>query len=159
MKRARRAAPLPPFQTLLDTHKDDVYRFLAGLVGTGRSDDVFQETFLAALRAYPSLRDGSNLRSWLFTIAHNKAMDGARAARRSVPVAYVPDGATAAPDPDPLLWSTVGELPPKQRAAVVLRFVNDMAYRDIGAVLDCSEAAARRSTHEGVKRLREVVQR
>ena len=45
-------------------------------------------------------------------------------------------------------------LPPKQRSAVVLRFAGDMAYRRIGEMLDCSEDAARRNVHEGLKKLR-----
>lgn len=156
---ARRAA-LPPFQVLLDSYKDDVYRFLTGLLGPGEADDCFQDTFLAALRAYPALADDRNLRSWLLTIAHHKAVDRMRAARPTVPLDGVPHPAHPSPaEPDPALWAEVAALPGKQRAAVVLRFVNDMAYRDIGAVLDCSEAAARRSTHEGVKRLREVIRR
>lgn len=155
-----RGSALPPFQTLLDSYKDDVHRFLSGLVGPGDADDCFQETFLAALRAYPSLRDGRNLRSWLLTIAHHKAIDRARSAKSAAPLSDAPHPAGPGPaDPDPALWAEVAALPDKQRAAVVLRFVNDMAYRDIGAVLDCSEAAARRSTHEGVKRLREVIER
>lgn len=156
---ARRTS-LPPFQVLLDSYKDDVYRFLCGLLGPADADDCFQETFLAALRAYPSLRNGDNLKSWLLTIAHRKVIDRARATRPTAPLDGAPHPAHDAPaEPDPGLWAEVDALPGKQRAAVVLRFVNDMAYRDIGAVLDCSEAAARRSTHEGVKRLREVIER
>jgi RNA polymerase sigma factor (sigma-70 family) len=150
---------VPPFQVLLDSHKDDVHRFLVSLVGTGDADDCFQETFLAALRAYPSLRDGRNLRSWLLTIAHRKAIDRTRSSKRLMPVGDPPERAVPAEEPDPVLWAEVGALPVKQRAAVVLRFVNDLPYRDIGAILDCSEEAARRSTHEGVKRLREVIER
>jgi RNA polymerase sigma factor (sigma-70 family) len=150
---------LPPFQVLLDTYKDDVYRYLVGLLGTVDADDCFQDTFLAALRAYPSLRNGDNLRSWLLTIAHRKAIDRVRAARPTAPLTDAPERAAQPPEPDPALWAEVGALPAKQRSAVVLRFVNDMAYRDIGTVLDCSEDAARRSTHEGVKRLRKVIVR
>jgi RNA polymerase sigma factor (sigma-70 family) len=155
---ARRAG-LPPFQVLIDSYKDDVHRFLLGLVGPSNADDCFQDTFLAALRAYPSLRNGRNLRSWLLTIAHHKAIDRVRAARATAPLDDAPERAQTPDDPDPALWAEVAALPDKQRAAVVLRFVNDMAYRDIGAVLDCSEEAARRSAHEGVKRLREVIPR
>ena len=154
-----RRSALPPFQTLIDSYKDDVYRFVTGLLGPAEADDCFQETFLAALRAYPSLRDGRNLKSWLLTIAHNKAVDRVRSTKPSAPLADAPDMAHVPAEPDPALWAEVAALPGKQRAAVVLRFVNDMAYRNIGAVLDCSEEAARRSTHEGVKRLREVIER
>jgi RNA polymerase sigma factor (sigma-70 family) len=48
----------------------------------------------------------------------------------------------------------VRELPPKQRAAVVLRYVNDFSHREVAAVLECSEEAARRSLHEGLAKLR-----
>jgi RNA polymerase sigma factor (sigma-70 family) len=53
------------------------------------------------------------------------------------------------------LWAAVRALPPKQRDAVALRYVNDLAYVDIGSVLGCSEDAARRNVHEGVKKLRQ----
>jgi RNA polymerase sigma factor (sigma-70 family) len=53
------------------------------------------------------------------------------------------------------IWAFVGRLPPKQRGAVFLRFAGGLPYRDIAAVLDCSEQAARRSVHEGIKTLRQ----
>jgi RNA polymerase sigma factor (sigma-70 family) len=154
---------LPPFQVLIDSHGDAVHRFLVASAGPGAADDCFQETFISALRAYPRLRPDSNLRAWLFTIARNKAMDHHRSVRREpLPVADLPERAAPAPAggmPEPLdgdLWGAVRALPEKQRAAVVLRFVSDLSHREIGRVLDCSDAAARRSVHEGLKRLREV---
>ena len=151
---------LPPFQALLDEHRDDVYRFLVASLGRQEADDCFQETFLAALRSYPELRDATNLRAWLFTIAHRKAIDAHRArARRAVPVDEVPEQADAGGlglDGEPELWRAVRGLPAKQRAAVLHRYVNDLAYADIGQVMGCSEDAARRSVHEGLKKLRAV---
>jgi DNA-directed RNA polymerase specialized sigma24 family protein len=148
---------LPPFQLALDQHRDSLARFLAATVGPHEADDCLQETLIAALRAYPRLREGSNVRAWLFAIARNKALDEHRArARRPVPVAAVDVGSTSGPaDGDDELWAVVRDLPPKQRAAVVLRFVNDLPHRDIAQVLDCTEAAARRSLHEGLAKLRE----
>src|SRR5436305_3253274 len=150
---------LPPFQLAVDQHRDSLGRFLAATVGPVEAEDCLQETLIAALRAYPRLRAGSNVRAWLFTIARNKALDEHRArVRRPVPVAEAPErggGSVAlagAPDED--LWSAVRELPPKQRAAVVLRYVNDFSHREVATVLDCSEEAARRSLHEGLARLR-----
>ena len=151
---------LPPFQVLIDAHAEAVRRFLVASAGPGAADDCFQETFIAALRAYPRLRPDSNLRAWLLTIARNKALDHHRAARRApLPVADVPERTTDDALPAPLdgdLWAAVHALPEKQRAAVVLRFTCDLSHREIGRVLDCSDAAARRSVHEGLKRLREV---
>jgi RNA polymerase sigma factor (sigma-70 family) len=159
---------LPPFQALLDAHGHDVHRFLIAEVGPIDADDCYQETWLSALRAYPDLRDGSNLRAWVFTIAHRKAIDHVRSrARRGVPVPEVepePEtvgeavdggvGAQATEPSDDELWAQVAALPDKQRTAVALRFVADAAYAEIGSVMQTSEAAARRNVHEGLKRLR-----
>lgn len=129
---------------------------LRGAVGRNDADDCFQETFLAALRAYPKLDDASNLRGWLLTIAHRKAIDHHRAkGRRPVPVAEMAETAIEDPLPsDNGLWELVGDLPPRQRAAVALRFACDLPHAEIAAALGCSPEAARRSLHEGVKRLR-----
>ena len=148
---------LPPFQILLDEHAGDVMAVLRGAVGRADAEDCFQETFLAALRAYPKLRDTSNLRGWLLTIAHRKAIDQHRAnGRRPLPVAEVAEmaGATAEPELDEGVWELVGALPPKQRAAVALRYGSDLPHAEIAAALGCSPEAARRSLHEGIKRLR-----
>jgi RNA polymerase sigma factor (sigma-70 family) len=152
---------LPPFQTLLDAHGTDVHRFLIASVGRTDADDCYQDTWVAALRAYPRLRDASNLRSWILTIAHRKAIDHVRArARRPAPVAEVPDRGTAPAETDglPEVFSRVRALPPKQRTAVALRFVADAAYAEISAVMGISEDAARRNVHEGLNRLRREYQ-
>jgi RNA polymerase sigma factor (sigma-70 family) len=154
--------PLPPFQYFLDAHRDVVWRFLVRIAGPLDAEDCFQETFIAALRAYPRVRADSNLRAWVLTIAHRKALDAHRArARRAVPVADTEavDGRVA-PDAtmhDEQLWEAVGELPQRQRSAVALRFLADLPHRDIAAAIGCSEDAARRSLHEGLKTLREVM--
>ena len=81
------AAAIPPFQSFLEEHRTVVYRFLLAQVGPNDADDCFQEAFLAALRAYPTLRDASNLRGWILTIATRKALDsGRRRQRRAIPV-------------------------------------------------------------------------
>jgi RNA polymerase sigma factor (sigma-70 family) len=150
---------LPPFQVLIDEHRVDVYRFLRASVGAHDADDCFQETFIAALRAYPRLRTDSNLRGWLFTIAHRKALDSHRARnRRPIPVDELPAtvGEPLLNGGEPELWRAVSELPAKQRAAVLLRFAGDLAYREIGEATGTSEEAARRNVHEGLKKLREV---
>jgi len=148
---------LPPFQTLLDAHGPAVHRFLVASVGRHDADDCYQETWLAALRAYPRLRDASNLKSWIFTVAHRKAIDHVRA-RRRIPVAVgdVPEiPAGERPEaPDDGLWSRVRELPPKQRTALALRYVLDAGYDEISSVMGTSEDAARRNVHEALKRLR-----
>ena len=158
--------PLPPFQRFLDTYRGEVWRLICASVPRSEADDCFQETFIAALRAYPRLRAGSDLRAWVLTIAHRKTLDAHRArARRALPVADVEEHETRTTadahagekSRDDELWSAVGELPPRQRSAVVLRFLADLPHRDIASAIGCSEEAARRSLHEGLTKLREVV--
>ncbi len=147
---------LPPFATFLEEHRILVYRFLLASVGPGDADDCFQETFLAALRAYPKLRDDSNLRAWVLTIATRKAIDHGRArARRAMPVEQLPERAkNEQADGDPELWRAVRALPERQRAAVVHRYVLDQPYADVARALGCSVEAARASAYEGRKKLR-----
>jgi RNA polymerase sigma factor (sigma-70 family) len=145
-----------PFQRFLDAHRDDVWRLLVASVGREAADDCFQETFLAALRAWPDTRP-ENPRAWILTIAHRKAIDHVRArGRRAVPYGDLPE-VPAAPGPEPRdddVWSRVHALPPKQRAAVLLRFAGDLTHREVATALGTSEDAARRSAHEGLKKLR-----
>jgi RNA polymerase sigma factor (sigma-70 family) len=146
---------LPPFQSLIDEHADEVIAVLRGAVGRSDAEDCFQETFLAALRAYPKLEDTRNLRGWLLTIAHRKAIDHHRAnGRRPLPVAEVSESDAPDPEVDGEIWALVGTLPPKQRASVALRYACDLPHAEIAAALNCSPEAARRSLHEGMKRLR-----
>jgi RNA polymerase sigma factor (sigma-70 family) len=146
---------LPPFQKLLDDYSSDVYRFLVGQVGPADADDCWQETFLAALRAYPRVKRNENLKSWVLTIAHRKAIDSHRArARRPQPVEAVPDRRSVDETPMGGVWELVRELPDKQRASVVLRFANDLPYAAIAAIAGTSEVAARQNVREGLKKLR-----
>jgi RNA polymerase sigma factor (sigma-70 family) len=151
---------LPPFQWLVDQHAGELHRFLAASVGPDLAEDCLQETFLSALRAYPRLRHGQNLRAWLYTIAHNKATDAVRrvARRPSIGLDGMPPAAeprVAASQPaDDGLWLQVRSLPAKQRAAVVHRFVMDLDYRSIGELMGITEEAARQNVSAGLKRLR-----
>jgi RNA polymerase sigma factor (sigma-70 family) len=149
--------PHEPFQRFLDAHREDVWRFLVASVGRDAADDCFQETFLAAMRAYPRLRP-DHARGWILTIAHRKALDHFRArGRRAVPVGDLPDiAAPPAPETrDDGVWDRVHALPPKQRAAVLLRFAGDLSHREVAAAMGVSEEAARRNAFEGLRKLRQ----
>jgi RNA polymerase sigma factor (sigma-70 family) len=160
LDRGRRRA-LPPFQAFFDEHRSAVLAFLIATVGPGDADDCFQETFLSALRAYPTLRDAGNLRGWVLTIAHRKAIDAQRArTRRPSPSPEPPDrgeadaALEAVSDGASSAWRAAANLPPRQRAAIAHRFVADLRYREIGSIMGSSEAAARRNVHEGLEKLR-----
>jgi RNA polymerase sigma factor (sigma-70 family) len=151
---------LPPFQTFLEEHVEAIHRFLMAAVGPQEAEDCLQDTLIAALRNYHRLRPDSNVRAWALTIAKNKVVDAARSgARRPLPTAHT-DTVRASSNHQPLdpdLWRAVRDLPSKQREAITLRYATDLAHRDIAIAMGCSEAAARRSVHEGLKRLREVL--
>ena len=126
----KRMATLPPFQELLDEHGRDVLGFLVASVGPHDAEDCFQETFIAALRGYPKLKHADNLRSWLLTIAHRKAIDHHRArGRGALPSGSAEEvgGGLGAEDRalesagEGEVWQLVSVLPPKQRSAVVLQ--------------------------------------
>jgi RNA polymerase sigma factor (sigma-70 family) len=149
---------LPPFEAVIELHGQAVLRFCFAQVGPERGEDVFQETMLAALRAYDELRDVAAMRSWLFSIAARKAVDSHRArARAPEPVAEpeppVADDDSGLPDDD--IWQMVRSLPGKQRTAVTLRYLADLSHREIAEVMETSEDAARRNVFEGLRWLRE----
>jgi RNA polymerase sigma factor (sigma-70 family) len=160
----RRATPgptIPPFQTFLEEHRLTVYRFLMATVGPDDADDCFQETFLAALRAYPNLRHGENLKAWVLAIATRKAIDAGRAkSRRPLPVPDVADVVQLyAQDPDPLLqgpvWQAIRALPPRQRVALVHRVLLDRPYAELAAAMGSSVEAARANVYQALRKLRE----
>jgi RNA polymerase sigma factor (sigma-70 family) len=154
-----RGTRVPPFQEFLDSNRRTVHRFLTVAVGPHDADDVFQETFIAALRAYPRLRNGDLLDRWVLRIASRKAIDHHRsAARRPTVTERVPDAAVVHPEPlDGALWEAVGSLPTRQRVAVVFRHVLDRPYGEIAQMMGSTEDAARANVHQGVKRLRELI--
>jgi len=147
------AVAVPPFEIFYDAHKDEVLAFLRKRVGRDRADDVFQDTFLRALRAYERLEHGEHLRAWVLTIASRLIVDGARRDRPEARLASEPGGEDERPAYEELAPLTDG-LPPKERAAVVLRYGYDLDYDEIGDALGSSEQAARQAASAGVRRLR-----
>jgi RNA polymerase sigma factor (sigma-70 family) len=148
---------LPPFQHLLDGHAAQLHRLCLALVGPDDADDCFQDTVIAALRAYPSVRSHENLAAWLRTIARNKARDHYRARRRrAVPAGDLPEEAAPEGTSPDGVWAHVRRLPPKQREAVALRYAADLPFTAVADAMGTSEEAARRNVHEGLKTLREV---
>ena len=144
---------VPPFERFYEQHRDEVFGFLVKRLGPQRAEDAFQETYMRALRGYPRLEHGRQLRAWIFTIATNIVLDEAR---RTKPHAEMPED-LATHDGQPAyaeLEELAGDLPSKERAAVVLRYGYDLDYADIGAALGSNEQAARQAASAGVRRLR-----
>jgi RNA polymerase sigma factor (sigma-70 family) len=155
------AAGIPPFQEFLEAHRFAVYRFLVATVGPNEADDCFQETFLAALRAYPNLKHGDNLRAWVLAIATRKAIDAGRAkSRRPRPVPDVAEVVELyADNPDPLMqgpvWEALRRLPPRQRVALIHRVLLDRPYAELAAAMGSTVDAARANVYQALRKLRE----
>ena len=145
---------VPPFERFYESHKGEVLAFLRRRAGRDRADDLFQETFLRALRAYGRLEHGDHLRAWVLKIAANSVVDAARRERPTAELTVEPSGEDARPALEELAPLTDG-LPPKERAAVVLRYGYDLDYDAIGAALGSNEQAARQAASAGVRRLRQ----
>jgi RNA polymerase sigma factor (sigma-70 family) len=146
------AVSIPPFEHFYEQHRAEVLRLLRRRLGADRAEDAFQETFLRALKAYRRLEHAEHLRAWVLTIAQNVALD---ALRRSKPSAELLD--TGAEDSRPAyenLAELTDGLPPKERAAVVLRYGYDLSYDQIASALGSSPDAARQAASMGVRRLR-----
>src|SRR3954451_10112803 len=143
---------LPPFERFYEQYREEIFGFLVRRLGGERAEDAFQETFLRALRAYPRLEHGEHLRAWVFTIANRIVFDDARkgTAGGELPELPVEDGLPAFEDLAPF----TDDLPPKERAAVVLRYGYDLTYDEMGAAIGSSPQAARQAASAGVRRLR-----
>src|SRR5205809_7605320 len=153
------AVAILPFERFYGLHAAEVLRYLRRLLGA-RAEDAWQETFVRALRAYGRLEHGRHLRAWVFTIATNVAMDELRTrpsdklSLGEIPAGGGLDGGELRLPAFRELEPLTGELPPTERAAVVLRYGYDLPYAEIGAALGSSEEAARAAASSGVRRLR-----
>jgi RNA polymerase sigma-70 factor (ECF subfamily) len=156
----------PPFDTVVATHHPEIHRYLRRVAPrVADADDLSQETFLRAYRAYRALGPDANVRAWLFAIATNVCRNHHRSERRrSTAHAAVRAARTPAAD-DPAHVALVNEardvveraivgLPLKQRLAFTLRKLHDMDYAAIAETLRCSPDAARAHVFQAFRKVR-----
>ncbi len=156
-------------ETLIRRYLRDVYEVTVRILGDPHlAEDAAQEAMVNALQGLRSFRGESSFRTWLLRIAMNAARSLARrnGRRREVDLSHAENRPEDREEPGSNL-TMVGEaqrieqllerLPTKQRLAVSLRVNQGLSYQEIGAVLDCSEGAARVNYHLGIKRLREWI--
>ena len=150
-----------PFEHAVTLHGSVVLRVCRAVLGVDEADDAWSETFLSALRAWPDLPDDADVRAWLVTIAHRRAIDVARArSRRAVPVEDVPERLAGRADhpehalPDDALWSALADLPDKQRQCVAYHHVAGLTHAEVAAIVGGTPAAARRASADGIAHLR-----
>jgi RNA polymerase sigma factor (sigma-70 family) len=134
---------LEPFEKVVVEHGPAILRVCRAVAGPEEAEDVWSETFLAALAAYESLRPDSRIEAWLVTIAHRKAIDHRRAsARRPIPLDPLPEprqAARHAPGRARGLWSALEALPARQRQTIAYHYLGGLSYRDVAAIIGGGE--------------------
>ena len=146
-----------PFEAVVEIHGPTVLRVCRAVVGAIDADDAWSETFLSAMRAYPSLPDDANVEAWLVTIAHRRAIDIGRArSRRAVPTDTIIDRADMDYDTrtDPDLAAALAMLPDKQRRSVAYHYLAGLPYAEVAAIVGGTAEAARRAAADGIATLR-----
>jgi RNA polymerase sigma-70 factor (ECF subfamily) len=158
------------FETLIERHHDEIYRYLWQMLRGTHLDaaDFTQETFIRAYQSYQRLRPDSNYRAWLYKIATNCAYTALKSGKREINLDDDLMMADGLPPPDEIavqneLLETIRQhieaLPVKQRAAVVMRHLQDFGYDEIAEALECSEESARAHVSFAVRRLRRELDR
>jgi len=155
------------FDAVVATHHGEIFRYLRRLAWrVAEADDLSQETFLRAYRAWPRLTPEANVRAWLFTIATNVYRNHARSERRRhVAHATVratrpeldldgPEAEALADEMRTLTQAAIRRLPLKQRLAFTLRKLHELDYEAIGQSLECSPESARAHVFQALRKIR-----
>lgn len=144
------------FGRLYDHYVQPIYRYLRGRVDTvAEAEDLTSQTFIAAYEGLAAYRERGHFSAWLFRIARSKLVDHFRTHRREVPLEVIEDwaeagevlGQSARSDAADTLARLIARLEPEQRDLIHLRYVADLSYAEIGAVLGKSEGAVKKSLY------------
>jgi RNA polymerase sigma-70 factor (ECF subfamily) len=158
------------FESVVSAHHGEIFRYLQRVIGrAGDADDLSQETFLRAYRAYGSLPGDANLRAWLFAIATNlaknhfrsemrrrRAYGEMRASMREM-VEAAPEAELVSRETGTLVEGIVRRLPLKQRLAFTQRKIHGLDYEAIGRSLNCSAETARAHVFQAVRKIRQAL--
>ncbi len=157
----------PVFDAVVATHHGEIFRYLRRLAWrVAEADDLSQETFLRAYRAWPRLTPEANVRAWLFTIATNVYRNHVRSERRRQAAHATvratrpgldldgPEEEAMADEMRTLTQAAIGRLPLKQRLAFTLRKLHELDYEAIGQSLECSPESARAHVFQALRKIR-----
>ncbi len=160
------------FEAVVAAHHGEIYRYLRRATGrASEADDLSQETFLRAFRAYRSLPPDANVRAWLFAIATNlcrnrfragkrqrRALEAVRAERSDVD-GQGPEAEMLFSETRTRIEAIVAGLPLKQRLAFTLRKIHDLDYEAIARSLHCSTESARAHVFQALRKIRQGLDR
>ena len=159
-------SPLEEFNSVVEIYSEEIFAYLwRWLNGHEDAEDCLQEVFLRAFKAFNRLNEGSNIRAWLYKIATNTAITfrNKRSRREDKELLIEADLRSLEPSPMDQVLSkeqlvsileAVESLPPKQRAALIMRKYQGFSYDEIAGVLECSQESARANVYQGIRKLR-----
>jgi RNA polymerase sigma-70 factor (ECF subfamily) len=152
------------FLALAATLRPDLHRYCSRMVGSViDGEDVVQETLERGYYELSALQNPPALRSWLFKIAHNRALDHLRKRRQTEPLEAEEDAVDTDSDPDNLVpreqavtlaMARFLQLAPSQRSCVILKDVLDYSLEEIATSLELSIPAVKAALHRGRTRLK-----
>lgn len=155
------------FDTLVRRHQRGLWRLVRRYVrNDADASDVTQQAFVRAFRSLDRFRGEATVRSWLYRIGINLALNHLRDHAREQP-AEIADDALSAPavglsglvaaERGAHLRAAVAQLPPKQKLVLELRVFDDLPFREVAVLAECTENAAKVSFHYAVKKLRDLL--
>ena len=155
------------FAEIVREHWTSVYRFVYCALGNAHdAEDLTQETFLRAWNRIEAFHPGSNIRSWLLTIAANASRDVRRRRRRVTftPLDHDPDGRIPGPghrleaaESDGLLETALEQLSEMTRMVFHLRVQEDLSFREIAEAVGTTEQGARWHMHQARTKLMKIL--
>lgn len=162
-----RAGERAAFDQLVRRHQQGVWRMVRRYVRRDAdAADVTQLVFVRAFKGLSSFRGAASVRSWLYRIAINCSLSWIRDHRREEPTEIAEDALTEAPvapgrlaagEDHARLRSAIAQLPPKQKLVLELRVFDDLSFKEVAELADCSENTAKVNFHYAVKKLRDIL--
>jgi len=149
------------FSTLHQLLASDLLSFAYGMLrDRGAAEDAVQQAFLELARAAPTIRgNGRSLRAWLYRSVRYSCLDELRRRQRhpEIPSEHLPDPGVGDDLPDPTLAQALLELPDRQRAVIVLRYVTGCEVSEIASILNTSRAAIYATSARAERRLKRLL--
>lgn len=166
--RARRG-DADAFEQLVVSYRDQVFRLALRMCGSeADADEVAQEAFLSAWKALPNFRGESQFSTWLYQLTTHAAIDLMRREKRQIAADDITEVSAADPAPSPqqqaeqseqreIVRDAILQLAPEQREVVVLRFMEELSYEEIGAVLKLPSGTVKSRLNRAKAQLKEIL--
>ena len=175
--RAAKSGDVDAFAELFEVLRPATTAVAYRLVGPNDADDVVMDTYLKAWKALPRFNERSSLKTWLYRISHNCAMDYLRARGRRLervmpqdevddrdigeledPKAPLPSAPIEKAETVTAVRAALAEMDETHRVVLELRFMDDLSYADIAAAMDVSIGTVMSRLFNAKRKLQRIMQ-